>query len=35
MPVNEGNITIYFGPREQDAPDSLIDPIIGFIGEWG
>lgn len=31
MPINEGNISVFLGPVEQGAPDSLIIPIIKFI----
>ncbi len=31
MPISEGNIEIHLGPKEQEAPDSLIDPIVAFI----
>ena len=31
MPHVEGGITVHLGPIEQDAPDSLVDPIVDFI----
>ena len=31
MSIIEGNISVYLGPLEQDAPDSLINPIVTFI----
>lgn len=31
MSINEKNIDVYLGPLEQNAPDSLIIPIVEFI----
>ncbi len=31
MPLVEGDIKIHYGPAEQGAPDSLVDPIVDFI----
>ena len=31
MPITEGDMVVHLGPQEQNAPDSLIDPIIDFI----
>ncbi len=32
MPVIIDNFELHLGPQQQGAPDSLLDPIIGFIG---
>lgn len=31
MSITRGDITVYFGPKEQDGPDSLLDAIVDFI----
>lgn len=31
MPITEGNISVHLGPIEQNAPDSLVRPIVEFI----
>jgi len=31
MPITQGNISLYLGPKEQGGPDSLLEPIIEFI----
>lgn len=33
MPLTVGDITIHLGPQEQGGPDSLLDPILEFIGQ--
>ena len=33
MPIKVGDIEVHLGPQEQGADDSLIDPIIAFIGQ--
>ncbi len=35
MPVDIGNIKIYFGPTEQGGEDNLEEPIIAFIDQAG
>lgn len=32
MPIISGNLAVYLGPQEHGGPDSLLEPIIGFIG---
>ena len=31
MPLTIGDISVYLGPKEQNAPDSLLNPIVDFI----
>lgn len=31
MPIQVGDITVFLGPTEQGAPDSLLDPIKDFV----
>lgn len=33
MPIVQGDIEIYLGPREQGGPDSLLEPIVKFIDD--
>ena len=33
MPITSGDITVHLGPQEQGGPDSLLEPIIDFIGQ--
>lgn len=35
MPLLVGDIEIHLGPQEQGGPDSLLDPILEFIGRAG
>lgn len=32
MPLTVGDVELHLGPQEQDGPDSLLDPILAFIG---
>lgn len=32
MPLKVGDIEVHLGPQEQGGPDSLLDPILAFIG---
>ena len=32
MPIISGDIAVYLGPQEHGGPDSLLEPIIEFIG---
>ncbi|MEM7059731.1 MAG: phospholipase D-like domain-containing protein [Pseudomonadota bacterium] len=35
MPIKVGDISVHLGPKEHGGPDSLLDPIIDFIGHAG